>query len=142
MNLAENLRVLNGEFKRNILVGQSIVHESESLQLSFDIHLVLGVKVDLEGLGTIDLVTDALAHNLSGVADVLQDLLVDVCESTGARAGALLHSLAVKALGKDGALGNNDNVSATVNILEQENILGDVVCRSSTQLASTPSGTS
>lgn len=115
MNLQENLRVLDGEFERHILVGKCIVHAREGLQLSLDIHLVLGVKVDLEGLGTIDLVTNTLAHNFGGVADILKDFLVDMCEGAGAWARSLLHSLAVEALGKDSALGNNDNVSATVN---------------------------
>jgi hypothetical protein len=125
MNLAEFLRVLDGEFERNILVGEGIVHAGESLQLGLDVHLVLGVKVDLEGLGTINLVTDALAHNLGGVADVLQNLLMDMCEGAGSGAGSLLHSLAVEALGKNGALGNNDDMLATVNsIAKKEDITG------------------
>mmetsp|Transcript_71692 Transcript_71692/g.108287 ORF Transcript_71692/g.108287 Transcript_71692/m.108287 type:complete len:200 (-) Transcript_71692:16-615(-) len=118
MNLAECLGVLDGEFESNILVGKGIVHASESLQLGLNIHLVLRVKVDLKGLGTINLVTDALANNLSRVADVLKDLLMDVCEGAGARAGSLLHGLAVEGLGKDGALGNNDNMLATELLLQ------------------------
>mmetsp|Transcript_17077 Transcript_17077/g.28519 ORF Transcript_17077/g.28519 Transcript_17077/m.28519 type:complete len:200 (-) Transcript_17077:41-640(-) len=118
MNLAECLGVLDGEFESNILVGEGVVDAGEGLQLRLNIHLVLRVQVDLEGLRTINLVTNALTNNLSGVADILKDLLVDMCESAGARSGSLLYSLAVEGLGKDGALSHDDNMLAAQLLLQ------------------------
>jgi hypothetical protein len=60
-------------------VCQAVVNASEGIQLGLDINLVLGVKVDLQGLGAIDLVTNSLADNLSWVNNILKDLLVNMC---------------------------------------------------------------
>ena len=76
-------------------------------------HLVLGVKEDLKGLGAVELVADALADNLSGVYDVLEDGLLHGGEGPGSWAGSLLCGTSVGSLGEDGALADDDDVTAT-----------------------------
>jgi hypothetical protein len=72
------LWVLNRKLEGNILVSQTVVNASEGIQLSLNVDLILGVKIDLKGLGTVDLVADSLADDFSWVNDILKDLLVDV----------------------------------------------------------------
>jgi hypothetical protein len=76
------LWILNRKFECDVLVCQAVVNASEGIQLGLDINLVLGVKVDLQGLGAIDLVADSLAHDLSWVNNVLKDLLVNMCQGS------------------------------------------------------------
>lgn len=62
-------------------MSQTVVNASEGIQLSLNIDLIFGVKVDLEGLGTIDLVADSLADDFSWENNILKDLLVDMSQS-------------------------------------------------------------
>jgi len=55
---------------------------------------------------------DALADDLRGVHNVFKDSLLHRCECPRAGAGTLLDGLAVHRLGQNGALGDDDDVSA------------------------------
>lgn len=62
---------LDWELESYFLVGQGEIYEFECVKFRLYIGLVLGVEVDLQGLGAIYLVSDALANNLSGVDNIL-----------------------------------------------------------------------
>ena len=94
-------------------MGETVVHSGECIQLGLHIDLILGVQVHFKSLGAVNLVANSLSNNLSGVHNVLQDLLVDVGEGSGTRAGSLLSSRAVEGLRKDGSLGNDNNMATT-----------------------------
>lgn len=78
----EYLRILNRKFEGNVLVCQAVVNASECIQLGLNVHLVLGIKVDLEGLGAIDLVANSLTNNFSWVDNILKNLLVNMGQSS------------------------------------------------------------
>ena len=63
---------LDRELEDNVLVGQSLVHLRESVELGLDVDQILGVKEDLEDLGAVNSISDALADNLGGVDNVLE----------------------------------------------------------------------
>ena len=94
-------------------MSKAVVHTGECIEFGLNIDLVLGVEIHLEGLGAVHLMASTLAYNLSGVHNVLKDLLVDMGKSPRARARTLLESRAVRGLGKDGSLGDNNNVPST-----------------------------
>jgi hypothetical protein len=104
---------LNRKFEDDILVGEGGVDLGEGVQLSLDMDLILGVKVHLQSLGAIDLVSDSLAYNLGGVYNVFQNSLLHVGQGAGAGAGALLVDAAHGFLAQNGSLTNNNNVAAT-----------------------------
>jgi hypothetical protein len=110
-----NLWVDDGKFEYHVLAGQRTIHLGEGIKLGLDVHDVLGVEVHLEGLGAVSLVSDALADDLGGVDDVLQDGVLDGGEGACARANALLHSRTVDGLGLHGALGNDNDMLATMD---------------------------
>mmetsp|Transcript_16388 Transcript_16388/g.32816 ORF Transcript_16388/g.32816 Transcript_16388/m.32816 type:complete len:220 (+) Transcript_16388:114-773(+) len=116
--LETKLSVLHRELEHNILVGEGLVHIGKSLKLGLNVDQILGVKVDLEGLGTVSLISNSLADNLGRVYNILQYGLVDGGQGSGHRAGALLCGLSVEGLGEDGSLSNNDHVSAAELLLE------------------------
>lgn len=111
--LLANLRILNRELECNVLVGEGVVHVCEGVQLGLNVHLILRVQQNLQGLGAILLIADALSYDLSGVYDILKDSLVHGGE--GARAGARSATtvLAVDALGENSTLSDNHNVTST-----------------------------
>jgi hypothetical protein len=78
----EYLRILNRKFEGNVLVCQAVVNASECIQLGLNINLVLRIKVDLEGLGAIDLVANSLTNDFSWVDNILEDLLVNMGQSS------------------------------------------------------------
>ena len=94
-------------------MGKAVVHAGECIEFGLNVDLVFGVEVHLKGLGAIDPMASALAYDFSGVHDVFKNLLVNMCQSPGARTGTLLESRAVRGLGKDGSLGDNNNVPST-----------------------------
>lgn len=67
-----SLRVFDGELENDVFIGDVLVDLAEGVQLGLDVHKVLGVKQDLEGLGAIDLVSHSLADDLGRVDDVLK----------------------------------------------------------------------
>mmetsp|Transcript_13430 Transcript_13430/g.34249 ORF Transcript_13430/g.34249 Transcript_13430/m.34249 type:complete len:207 (-) Transcript_13430:78-698(-) len=115
---AASLLLHSGVQEGDVLPCQLAVDSGEGLQLVLALVLVLTVKVALEELGAVDAHTQALANDLVGVHDVLQDGVVHSCE--GAAAGPLLHLLPVLAAGsaEDAALGNNHDVLAAELLLE------------------------
>ena len=68
----KNLEVLYREFKYNIFVGERAVHLSKSIKFGLYVYKIFRVKVHLKGLGSVNLVSDSLANNLSGVNDILR----------------------------------------------------------------------
>lgn len=126
---------LDGELEDDVLVGDVLVDFAEGVQLGLNVHKILRVKEDLQGLGAINLVSDSLADDLGGVDDVLRmnsesklelkliklkqhmylkDSLVDGGEGSRAGAGTGLAGGTVGGLGEDGALTDDHDVSAAV----------------------------
>lgn len=66
------LKVLHREFKYNILVRERAINLRKSLQLSLHVDKVFRIKIYLQCLGTVDLVSNAFANNLGGVHNVLK----------------------------------------------------------------------
>ena len=63
--------------KGNLLVGKLSVDSCECIGPSFDIGLVFGVKVNLKDALSVHLHPGSLTDNLSRVADILQNSVVD-----------------------------------------------------------------
>jgi len=106
------------EVEGHLLVGELVVHSSKSVNTSFDICLILAVKVDLEDPAPINLASCPLAHNFGGVAEVLKDGILDGRQCARAGAGALGLLGASVGLSKDGALGDNEDVPSRELLLE------------------------
>lgn len=102
------------EFEYNVLVGKSLVYFSEGFQLGFNIDKVLRIQEDLKDLGAVNSVADALADDFGWVDDVFKDGFVNGSQGAGSWARTLLTGGAVDGLWKNGALSNNDDVTATV----------------------------
>lgn len=66
-----HLRVLDRELENDVLVCQRLVDLGECIQLGLNVNQVLRVKEDLQHLGTVHLISDALADNLGGVDNIL-----------------------------------------------------------------------
>lgn len=66
-----DLQVLNREFKYYIFVGQRTVNLGKGFKLSFNVHKIFRIEEYFQSLCAINLISDALANNLSGVHDVL-----------------------------------------------------------------------
>ena len=66
-----DLQVLNREFKYYIFVGQRTVNLGEGFKLSFNVYKIFRIEEYFQSLCAINLISDALANNLSGVHDVL-----------------------------------------------------------------------
>jgi hypothetical protein len=71
----------------------------------------------LDGLGTVDLDAGSLTNNLSGVDEVIQDLLVDSSQSARSGTGLLLARVA-SGLGHDATLSNEKDVAVRELLLE------------------------
>lgn len=103
----------SGELKAHLLASQLAVDTSEDLDLALSLRLLLGIKQNLHVAAAI-LDTNALANNLSRVAQILQPVLMD--SSQGAGTGTLvLDGTGVLALrlAHDTAVGNHDNGTVT-----------------------------
>ena len=68
-----DLRVLDRKLENNIFVGQRLVNLGECVKLGLHVDKVLRVQKDLQHLGAINLVSNALANNFSGVNNILQN---------------------------------------------------------------------
>jgi len=95
--------------ERNSLVGQLSIDSSIGISASLNIGLVTPIKVDLKDTTSINLAAGALAGDLGGVDNVLEDGILD--SSEGARTGTKSSSLLGTSitLSKDVTLGNNDD---------------------------------
>lgn len=72
----------NRELEDNLLVGQGLVNSGKGVQLGLNVDQVLRIKVDLQDLGAINLVSDALANDLGRVNNVLQNGIVHSSEGS------------------------------------------------------------
>ena len=75
------------------------------------------MHLHLDGLGTINLDTGALANDLRGVAKVIQKSTVDSSQSAGSGT-RLLGVVATRGLGEDAALGNENDVAVRELLLQ------------------------
>lgn len=71
----------------------------------------------LDGLGTVNLDAGSLTNNLSGVDEVIQNLLVDSSQSARSGTGLLLTRV-TSGLGHDATLSNEKNVAVRELLLE------------------------
>ena len=98
----------------DILASQFAVNTSVRLQLVLGRVAVLGVEVDLQDLGAVHSIADALADDLCWVHQVVQDGLVHLGQSTGPRPGGQTRG----GLGQDAALGHDHHVLAGELLLQ------------------------
>ena len=111
---ASNLRVDNGELEDDVLVGEGVVHGGEGIELSLGVDHVLLIQIHLQQLSSVSAVAGALAHDLGGVHNILQNALLHGGEGAGAGADSLLGSTSINILGLDSTLGHDDNVTSTM----------------------------
>ena len=93
-----------GELEHNRPASQSAVDLTVGVQTVVDTTTLLLIEDDLGGLATVLLGADALADDLNGVDQVVEDGVVDSGQSTRARALLVLVGARV-----DGALGAGEN---------------------------------
>jgi len=116
--LVERRGLVGGrELEDNVLAGQVLVHAGECVQ-TIAVGLVFVVEVHFEELGAVLADACALANNLRGEDQVVEDGLVDGRQ--GAAAGAQLLELArvARFLAQDAALGDDDDRLAGELLLE------------------------
>lgn len=108
---SSHLEVSSLELNRDILASQRLVRASEGSNLVLHAGRVLGIDEDLDELGAIDGLVVALADNLRGVDEVLEDRGVDRGE--GARTGArlLAAARAASGLGEDATLTDEEDLA-------------------------------
>lgn len=97
------------ESEHDVTCSQLLVDLGESLQLFFQVLLVLLVNEDLVQLRTIGLETDTLTDNDGRCNDIVQDSVVD--SSQGTRVCTLGVGPTSHVFGEDGTLCNEENVS-------------------------------
>lgn len=110
-----------GELEDDATASKAAVDIGVGVESVVNTTTLLLVKDDLEGLGAVLLVADALADNLDGVDEVGQDSIVHSGES--ARAGALLLLEIAGAgralgLGEDAASSKDQDVAVRELLLE------------------------
>merc|ERR1712232_162168 len=112
---------LDGE--GSIRVGEGAVDRGEDVELLLDGLLVLLVQEDLQGLGAVSLDAGALAGDLGGVDDILEDGLVDGGKSAGTRTD--LDTLTTEVLVENGAVSDHKDVLLLELLLEFTDHLRD-----------------
>ena len=110
--------------ERDLLVGQLSVHSGVRVRATLHVGLIPPVEVDLDDATTVDLAARALAGDLRGVHDVLQDGVLDRRERAGARAKSHRLLRPGVALAEDVALRDDDDVAAGELLLELANEAG------------------
>lgn len=105
------------EFKNDVLASELLVDSREGVKLVFKRSGILGIKEDLESLGAINLLTESLANNFSGINEVVQDSIVNSGQSTASRTGLLVVG-ATSGDRQDTTLSNKDNVTVRELLLE------------------------
>jgi hypothetical protein len=122
INLVEN--------EGNLLVGELAVDSGVSVGAGLNVGLVLGVEVDLDDALAVDLAAGALAGDLGGVDNVLEDGILDGGQGAGARAGGGRAGGALVGVAKNGALGDDKDMAAGELLLElADKLLVDLVER-------------
>lgn len=105
------------EFKDNVLASKLLVNRRESVELVFERSGILGVKEDLEGLGTINLLTESLTNNFGGEDHIVQDGIVDSSQGTTSRTRLLVVGT-TSGNRQDTTLSNEDNVAVRELLFE------------------------
>ena len=110
---------LNGsrELKDDILTSELLVDSRESIKLVFKRGGILGIKEDLEGLGTINLLTKSLTNNFGGVNHIIQDGIVNSGQSARSGTG-LLTVVTTTRNSQDTTLSNENDVTIRELLLE------------------------
>jgi len=107
------------EFEVHILARQLLVDRRKSVDLVLHSGLLILVQVDFVEARTVELDANALAHDLSGVDEVIQSVLVD--SHQGAAPWALLFGVELglsRRLRQDLPLSNDDEVLSAELLLE------------------------
>jgi hypothetical protein len=109
---------LGGEVERYLLVGQLSINGGVRVGASLHVGLIPPVEVDLDDASAVDLASRALAGDLGGVDDVLEDGVLNGREGARARAksGRLLGTGV--ALSEDVPLSDDDDVTSGELLLE------------------------
>jgi hypothetical protein len=111
------------ELEGDLLASESLINRGESVKLVLKRSGILGVKEDLEGLGTVNLLAESLANDFGRENHVVQNGIVD--GSQGARSGTrLLTVVATARNSQDAALGNENNVTVRELLLKLTGDLG------------------
>lgn len=114
----------NLEAEGHGLVCKLGVDAGESFELVLNVNLVLGVKEDLEGLGSVNLAPSPLSNNLSREHEVLKNSILHLGEGAAAGAGSLGAGHPSVALAKDGPVGDDHYVLARELLLKLADDLG------------------
>lgn len=116
---ANGLQVGFGELKADHTASQLLVDRRECVDFVFDRRLLVLVQMDLDQLGTVELDAHALADNLGGEDEILEDRIVDRGEGSGT-GPLLLQGIAgvARRLGQDFAFADEHNVLAGELLLE------------------------
>lgn len=116
------------EDEGNLLVGELAVDSCVGVGAGLNVGLILGVEVNLDDALAIDLASGALAGDLGGVNNVLEDGILDGGQGAGARAGGGRAGGALVGVAEDGALGDDEDVAAGELLLElADELLVDLV---------------
>lgn len=105
------------EHEGDVLAGELAVDRGEAVELVLEAGGVLGVKEALDELVAVSCNTGALASDLGGEDEVLEDGSVDSRKGTAAGT-LLLNARATAGLAKDPALANEDDVAVRELLLE------------------------
>ena len=95
------------EFDIHFVVGQFVVNRSHGFQLGGDLVLVERIQEQLDVLLSIQSNSSLLSNQVRGVQDIVEDVLVNLGESSAS--GNLLGSVSLCSLGDDGSLGNDNH---------------------------------
>ena len=98
--------------KRNLLVGQFLIHCSIGICSALYIHLILGIKVDLKNSLPIHLATSSLASNFSGIHNIIQNSLMNCSQGTRTGTDPTLCRGSTKVLTQDRSLTNEKNMTS------------------------------
>ena len=116
------------EDEGNLLVGELAVDCCVGVGAGLNVGLILGVQVNLDDALAIDLASGALAGDLGGVNNVLEDGILDGGQGAGARAGGGRAGGALVGVAEDGALSDDEDVAAGELLLElADELLVDLV---------------
>lgn len=109
--------VVLGEHEGDVTASELLVDRRERVELVLERGSVLGVKEALDQAAAVSSNTGALAGDLGGVNEVLEDRLVHSGEGARVRTG-LLVTVLTAGLAEDAALADKDNVAVRELLFE------------------------
>ncbi len=109
--------VVRREHEADVTAGELLVDRREAVELVLERGGVLGVKEALDQTRAVGGNTSALAGDLGGVDEVLEDRLVHGGKGARVRTG-LLVTVLTAGLAEDTALADKDNVTVRELLLE------------------------